>query len=189
MTRHLRRLVPPAASGLSSRADASTLRRSRRRRRRSHLSLRAPGSMLASRPGSILASAEGSKIRTAFGGCIDADEDRCLLRGTPFAHGHRLHDWRDDRSHRRRAHGARACSSNRRSPSGASIKVHYTLITGSAVNQAASGSDERSARSASASGARGSQPARGMLYRFPRATRQYSDMLACVRGASRVTAK
>ena len=36
-------------------------------------------------------------------GCIEAEEDRCVLRGTPFEHGYRLHDWRDDRIHRRKA--------------------------------------------------------------------------------------
>jgi hypothetical protein len=36
-------------------------------------------------------------------GCIEAEDDHCVLRGTPFEHGYRLHDWRDDRIHRRQA--------------------------------------------------------------------------------------
>jgi hypothetical protein len=36
-------------------------------------------------------------------GCIEAEEDHCVLRGTPLEHGYRLHDWRDDRIHRRKA--------------------------------------------------------------------------------------
>ena len=35
--------------------------------------------------------------------CIEVEEGHCLLRGTPFEHGYRLYDWRDDRVHRRRA--------------------------------------------------------------------------------------
>lgn len=34
--------------------------------------------------------------------CIEAEDDHCVLRGTPSEHSYRLHDWRDDRVHHRR---------------------------------------------------------------------------------------
>lgn len=33
--------------------------------------------------------------------CIEVETDHCVLRGSPFELGYRLHDWRDDRIHRR----------------------------------------------------------------------------------------
>ncbi|RAL20660.1 hypothetical protein DL240_15190 [Lujinxingia litoralis] len=33
--------------------------------------------------------------------CIQIEDDHCVLRGTPVELGYRLHDWRDDRTHRR----------------------------------------------------------------------------------------
>ena len=35
-------------------------------------------------------------------GCIEVEDDHCVLCGTPFDHRYRLHDWRNDRIHHRR---------------------------------------------------------------------------------------